>query len=351
MRLLHLALVAAALASTVACSPGSSRPVDSATPPYDSGTSSSVLCSDGVTRTLTEFAVQPGSGVVGIVAASNGDLYFTEYNRQTIGRITQAGLITEFPLAVQGNTPATHDIYPYNIVAAGNGEGFWFTDYGIQGIGYLTKEGAFSETAISGDASFGIAAARDGTVWFAEYSGKIGKISTAGELVEISTPNVRVSSPIIYGITIGVDGDIWYTSRDRNSIGRLSATTGDISEFPLPTPDSKPTDIATGPDGGIWFVEFASNRIGRIAPTGELSEFQIPVPKSCPGGILPDADGTVWFSETNIHRAAIGWQTPDGVVFDCPLPRADSDPRAMVIGPDGSLWFAEASGAIGRLSL
>ena len=37
-----------------------------------------------------------------------------------------------------------------------------------------------------------------------------------------------------------------------------------IREFPLPTPNSGPGGITTGPDGVLWFTEQTGNRIGRI---------------------------------------------------------------------------------------
>ena len=42
---------------------------------------------------------------------------------------------------------------------------------------------------------------------------------------------------------------------------------GTITEFPIPTQASCPTNgLAVGPDGNIWFTEYWGNKIGRIAP-------------------------------------------------------------------------------------
>lgn len=40
--------------------------------------------------------------------------------------------------------------------------------------------------------------------------------------------------------------------------------TGTFTEFPLPTTNSQPSNIAAGSDGNLWFTEFAGNQIGRI---------------------------------------------------------------------------------------
>ena len=74
----------------------------------------------------------------------------------------------------------------------------------------------------------------------------------------IPTPN---SSP--GGIAAGPDGNLWFTERAGNKIGRISPI-GTITEFPLPTLNSGPTGIAAGPDGNLWFIEYRANKVGRI---------------------------------------------------------------------------------------
>ena len=180
---MHLSTLirATTLAGLVGCSSGPHggppKATDAAPPPVDSGIVSSILCSDGTVRTLREFddpfSVEPHSGTTGITAAPDGNLYFTEYARSTIGRITPTGLVTEFLLPVPPYDGSTHPFFwPYNIAPAPNGDGVWFTELGLHGIGHLTTAGAFSETAISGTANYGIAVASDGTVWFTEEGGR-----------------------------------------------------------------------------------------------------------------------------------------------------------------------------------
>ena len=40
-----------------------------------------------------------------------------------------------------------------------------------------------------------------------------------------------------------------------------------ITEFHVPTPNSFPVVITTGPDGALWFTEVLGNKIGRITAT------------------------------------------------------------------------------------
>ena len=43
-----------------------------------------------------------------------------------------------------------------------------------------------------------------------------------------------------------------------------TTTTGDITEFPIPTASSGATGIALGPDGALWFTETTAGKIGRV---------------------------------------------------------------------------------------
>lgn len=48
-------------------------------------------------------------------------------------------------------------------------------------------------------------------------------------------------------------------------LSSLAAWAADtVTEFPLPTANSQPSHLATGPDGNLWFTEFAGNQIGHL---------------------------------------------------------------------------------------
>ena len=54
---------------------------------------------------------------------------------------------------------------------------------------------------------------------------------------------------------------------------------------------------ALGPDGNLWFTEIVGNHIGRISPSGSISEFSIPTSNSKPYGIAKGLDHQLWFTE------------------------------------------------------
>ncbi|HEY3492627.1 MAG TPA: hypothetical protein VGK43_06720, partial [Solirubrobacterales bacterium] len=53
---------------------------------------------------------------------------------------------------------------------------------------------------------------------------------------------------------------------------RISTSGAVTLTLPIPTPNSGPQKITTGPDGNLWFTESLGNRIGRVILPGPASE-------------------------------------------------------------------------------
>ena len=142
-------------------------------------------------------------------------------------------------------------------------------------------------------------------------------------------------------ITIGSDGNFWFSEHLGNRIGRITPA-GVIAEFDIPTPDSQPRATALGRDGNVWFGEFMGGKIGRITPQGVITEFAIPTPNSGPRALAAGPDGNIWFSEFNTGK--IGRMTLAGQVTEFTLPGADRGPGDITAGADGNMWFVELNG-------
>src|ERR1700730_2684453 len=124
--------------------------------------------------------------------------------------------------------------------------------------------------------------------------------------------------------------------------GRQSAKAAfGISEYTVPTFNSSPRGITTGPDGNLWFTEGESNKIGKITPSGSFAEFDIPTAGSQPLGITSGPDGNIWFVEFTGNK--IGKITPSGTITEYPVPiHVNGDNlRSITTGPDGNLWFTD----------
>jgi virginiamycin B lyase len=230
------------------------------------------LATPGTSTGLTEFVIPTSASFsVGITSGPDGNLWFTEFTGNKIGRITTTGTISEFPLPTATSKPE-------GITAGGDGR-LWFTENGGNRIGAIdpalvspgTSNG-ITETTIPTAASGpkGIVTGPDGALWFNEHDGnKIGRITTAGSITDEYTVPVTGSKP--YSITRGPDDNLWFTQEGASMVGRIT-TGGTITEFRTPTAASFPRGITAGPDGAVWFAEFAGDKIGRIAtlsgPTG-----------------------------------------------------------------------------------
>jgi virginiamycin B lyase len=229
---------------------------------------------------VTEFSagLTPDAYLDGITAGPDGNLWFTEATARRIGRITPAGVVTEFSAGI------TDTISPSSIIAGPDGN-LWFTEVGGQdrytgavspgGIGRITPAGVITEFATGiTDWPQSITAGCDGNLWFTQPNGNtIGRITPRGRITEFSVGSVAE-------ITVGPDGNVWFTEGDLlefgtdqvgpGGIGRITPK-GKVTDFSAGITDATGGGITAGPDGNLWFTQTdhqgtGNGRIGRIGP-------------------------------------------------------------------------------------
>jgi streptogramin lyase len=161
--------------------------------------------------------------------------------------------------------------------------------------------------------------------------------ASSGDITEFAVPTA-MSGP--NAITDGPDGNLWFTEQRSNQIGRLTPS-GVITEFAIPTAGGNPSAITTGSDGNLWFTEVTTtgidDNIGRLTPAGVFTAFS--VPNSVPTGITSGPDGNLWFTENNTDK--IGVMTTAGALTEYSVPTSGSGLSGITAGPDGNLWFVE----------
>src|SRR5207237_1184647 len=130
-------------------------------------------------------------------------------------------------------------------------------------IGRITTAGVLTEFPVpGGGAPEAIATGPDGALWFTEFStNQIGRITTAGAITEFTVPGAGG----LYGIVSGPDGALWFTQSGANQVGRITPA-GLVTEFLIPTTDSEPWGITAGSDGALWFTEYHGQKIGKVTP-------------------------------------------------------------------------------------
>ena len=284
---------------------------------------------------------KPYSYPQGITRGPDGAMWFIEWDANKIGRITVAGAITEFSIPTSGSSP-------YGIVTGPDGA-LWFTESLGNKIGRITTAGVISEYPLptsssqpNGSIPLGITVGPDGALWFTEGwgCGKVGRITTAGVISEYLSTSC--SSPS--RISTGPDGALWFTAT--GEIGRI--TTSGVASYYLTPKDTELTGITAGPDGALWFTEYEGNKIGRITTAGVITEFPVPTPNSFPEDIAIGPDGALWFTESGAEANRIGRITAAGLISEYQL-TSPNGPDSIAMGQDGSLWFTEsAASKVGR---
>jgi streptogramin lyase len=231
-----------------------------------------------------------------MTAGPDGNVWFSDFI--SVGRITPSGNVTRFPIASNS--------FPGGITTGPDGN-IWFTLFASdhQRIGRISPfGGVVTEFPVFGGTLQlkGLTSGPDGNLWFTDpLSNQVGKMTTSG-LVTLYHLPAGVTGP--YEIVAGPDGALWFTSAFH--IGRIT-TAGVVTTFADPGGDF-PRGITVGSDGNIWFTESVANHIVRITPTGQMTDFTPPTQLAGPLDIVTGSDGNLWFIEAGVNK--IGRLTP-----------------------------------------
>jgi streptogramin lyase len=223
--------------------------------------------------TITEFHVSNGGVPQGIAAGPDGNLWFTEFYDNQVGRITTSGVSKLFTLnAVNSATYITN----------GPSGDLWLTllnDVGgstTNQIGRLTSQCKLTTFAVPKSSHiWDITEGTDGNLYFTEGASRVWRLTPTGHFTAFPSTDSTGAYP--YQITAGPDGNLWFTDRAHQVVKMTPS--GQFTAFTLPLSIGTPDDIATGPDGNLWFTlddASASNRIGRITPSGVITHFSVP---------------------------------------------------------------------------
>lgn len=316
------------------------------------GASSSRAGAVTVTGPGNRYTVH-GSDPTSITAGSDGALFFTEWAKNKIGRVTMAGKVTTWKLP-------TPQAGPTDIVAGPDGN-LWFVETGmargptIDQIGRITPKGTLTQFPISARPE-AITAGPNGDLWFnadGHTGQEIGEMNTAGTVLDtfqLSGEGLGISTADD-AIVTGPDGNLWFTT-DKGEIGRISPS-GAVSLFDIPDTGGA-SEITDGPDGALWFSGDSTKIgafVGRLFTNGTMTLYAIPAtpPGShpAPQGITPGPDGNIWvalegtaqLARVNTAPAITGQITEYSVTINGDT--TDPGPDGITTGPDGHIWFTD----------
>lgn len=303
-----------------------------------------------------------------ITSGPDGALWFAE--NAGVGRITTGGAVSHFPHAAA------------NWITRGPDGALWFTQTSKGLIGRVTTAGVFTDFNLPSNPPPGTGYTRpiperpqtitvgpDGALWYTVQlfdqtcvcvkGGKIGRITTGGAITEFTLPTggTRRTASRPFGITAGPDGALWFTDTNLGKIGRMT-TGGALTQFAVP--QGQPQGITSGPDGNLWFTANGGQTalLERLSPTGAFTQFTAATGVdgvSVGAALAVGPDGALWFSDydslTGVGSLVRG--TTVGDITTVPLATFD-EIDGVTAGPDGAVWFTlthlmTSTSAIGRL--
>ena len=188
-------------------------------------------------------------------------------------------------------------------------------------------------------------AARDGSVWWTgQWSSKLGRLSpSTGAMTEYWLPDD--SGP--HGLAEDAAGNVWFTGISQNYIGMLNPKTRAVTAYPLSEGRGPHTPIFDQ-NGTLWFT-MQSGMVGRLIPaTGDMRIMATPTANTYPYGIVVNSKGVPWYVDFRGNR--IGRVDPDTMeIQEFTLPDPDARPRRIAITPDDVIWYTDyARGYLGR---
>jgi virginiamycin B lyase len=210
-----------------------------------------------------------------------------------------------------------------------------------------------------------ITAAPDGALWFTEReAGRVGRITTAGQISEYAIPNNAsgLSDTGPDEIVAGRDGALWFLSDIGESVYRM-ATNGSYSQVYFDEL-ANAADLAPSDTGGVWLMMAHGDRndqdgdaLVRLDPDATVTGYPATHPNSL-DAIALAPDGAVWFNNQGSYLYRL---TDSGSETSAPLPSsAAAEVSSMAFTPDGTPWFTEhvpntltgagCCGAIGEIS-
>ena len=245
-----------------------------------------------------------------IIPVDHPTLIFSESGVKQIGTLTMGGLVFDLLLSA---TRSTTTITPtFNLVGAEvldvlptvtpGGPG---TTPGVAAVS-PTVSGPYNEWIAPVGGSPTRVIERSGIVWFGVLNApQIGRLTFQDGPDRFDIYYLPATSPSSADIDVDTSGNIWYTTRSGNIIGKLDPSTLTISEWTIPTPASDPSSLDFDSSGRVWFTENDANKIGMLDPSAnKFYEWQIPTEHSSPSGIYVDSDDNVWFTEFEKGKVA-----------------------------------------------
>jgi virginiamycin B lyase len=278
--------------------------------------------------------LEPRDIPTALAVAPDGTVWFSIDFSNAVG-LLRNGKIERLP-------KQTNNVDALGIGVDANGNA-WFADAPAIAILRISPSGELKSFPLGTPiARLGrLAVAPDGAVWFAESSSYSITRLKNGILTRNTIQSLR-GGP--YGVAVARDGTVWATLQGGNQLVRITPA-GEVAEYEIPTRGSSPTDVAVDANGVVWFLEFRGNKIGRFEG-GKFTEFAVPLEGAALSGLAITPDGSVWFGMLRGHSLG---RLRDGKFKLVELPRPDARPYSVATDAKGNVWYTDIHGYLGML--
>ncbi len=200
----------------------------------------------------------------------------------------------------------------------------------------------------------GITLGADGNIWFTEFAtSKIGQLNFAGQINEVVTPTDK-SGPLGIASGPGPNLNLWFTESKIAKVAQITISGPPYAEYTLPDSAARPASIALGSDGNMWVTDPGTNSVWRIKqikkkPFVLFKQYRLSA-NAQPAGITSGPDGALWFTEPGTN--SIGRLQVNGApLAEYAVTTKNSDPTGITQGTDNALWFTEYKAKqIGRMA-
>ncbi len=220
---------------------------------------------DGTSSTIYSLR-QLGSDTSGtftnFTQGADGNFYVAETGPARIIKVTTSGTASVFNSTLSSGA----NVGAFQVNSDGN---FWFTERGTGKIGKLTTGGSLTEyDAVTGGGWNPIDLFSDGTnLW---YTAQAVSPATGQKLVEMNTSGSIVktititTSPAGEGALVPQGGTYAWTIND--NISRVNRSTNAVTDYTLTNTDPGTVvyGLTIGGDGNVWYTDRAHNKIVKV---------------------------------------------------------------------------------------
>lgn len=283
-----------------------------------------------------EYSVPAGSHPHDVAPAIDGGVWYTAQHAGALGHLDPiTGRTRHIPLG-----PGSR---PHGVIVAPDGAA-WVTDSGLNALVRVDPKSdevrVFPLPPGSPYANLNTAVFdRKGTLWFTGQSGIYGRLDPRSGVVEVFDAP-RGYGP--YGIAAAPDGTVYFASLAGSYVGRVDGDSGRVEVLEPPTPGQGARRVWSDAKGMIWVSEWNAGQLARYNPAdGSWREWKLPGSRPRPYAIYVDERDRIWLSDFG-DNALVEFDPKTETFVTTPIPSRGAAVRQM-LGRPGEVWGAESA--------